>query len=288
MITSPHSNMIGLYYLPVPYIAQEVGIPSERCSDTVRTLSEARFCSYDWDSEVVWVREMARWQIGVDLDQKSNQAKGAANQYEAAPDNAYLGEFFEKYADHYHLKTRREPNAVRTVSERCSDVVETGSEYRQGKAQDQAQDQANTTVESSVLVPAPTRNGNLAPRIVRVVAHYNLRLAEHRTSAGRRKPKDRNFKSDSREWRSIRDSIKSGLDVEDLCLAIDGMFRTPHNLGHNDRNQEYLGLHLAVKSENIDRFIGNAEHPPTPPSATKRGRELQAVLQAPLDTFKDV
>lgn len=73
--------------------------------------------------------------------------------------------------------------------------------------------------------------------------------------------------SKSKEWKAIKERMDEGSTVEDLCHAIDGCHRTPHNVGQNDRNQTYLGLELIMRSsdqvtrfgENRDRFAPGSE-----------------------------
>lgn len=64
LMTSPHANMLGLYYLPILYIAHETGLGLEGASKGLKSTIEAGFCSYDEDTEMVWVHEMAAYQVG--------------------------------------------------------------------------------------------------------------------------------------------------------------------------------------------------------------------------------
>jgi hypothetical protein len=63
LMTCPHANMIGLYYLPKMYIAHETGLGMEGASKGLTRAIEAGFCSYDEASEHVFVHAMARFQI---------------------------------------------------------------------------------------------------------------------------------------------------------------------------------------------------------------------------------
>ena len=109
LLTSPHSNMIGMYHLPVAYLSADTGIPLEGASEALRSLIEAGFCAYDEASEVVWVHEMARFQVGEALKPTDKQCAGTQNAYDQVPDNIYLPEFYEKYSEAYHLTTKRFP-----------------------------------------------------------------------------------------------------------------------------------------------------------------------------------
>ncbi|MEA4763928.1 ATP-binding protein [Klebsiella pneumoniae] len=67
LMTSPHANMLGLYYLPILYIAHETGLGLEGASKGLKSTIEAGFCSYDEDTEMVWVHEMAAYQAEASL-----------------------------------------------------------------------------------------------------------------------------------------------------------------------------------------------------------------------------
>jgi hypothetical protein len=57
----------------------------------------------------------------------------------------------------------------------------------------------------------------------------------------------------------IRRRLKEGYTIADLRTAIIGIHNTPHNLGDNERRTKYLGLHVSLRHENVDRFIETGE-----------------------------
>jgi hypothetical protein len=103
LMTSPHANMIGVFLCPLVYIAHETGSPLEGASKGLQRLCEAGFCSYDDDSETVWVHEMARFQLGDDLKASDNRVKDIQKQYAALPESLMKQHFFEKYQHCFHL-----------------------------------------------------------------------------------------------------------------------------------------------------------------------------------------
>jgi hypothetical protein len=63
----------------------------------------------------------------------------------------------------------------------------------------------------------------------------------------------------SAEWKAIQRRLAEGFTVADLCDAIDGCHKTPHNLGQNDRGTKYLGLDLIVRTgSQVTRFAETA------------------------------
>jgi uncharacterized phage protein (TIGR02220 family) len=104
LITCPSSNMLGLYYLPLPTFCHEVGISKEGASKALRRVSEASFAFYDAPSEYVWVLEMARWQIGTALDPKDKRVTGIKRELEMLRKSPFFNEFLKRYREPFHLQ----------------------------------------------------------------------------------------------------------------------------------------------------------------------------------------
>lgn len=82
LVTSPHSNMIGVYHCPILYVAHETGLPIEGASKGLQRLIEGEYCTYDEASETVFVHEMAKYQIGESLSPNDKQVKGVQKQFD--------------------------------------------------------------------------------------------------------------------------------------------------------------------------------------------------------------
>lgn len=107
LLTSPHANMLGLFYCPEMFIAHETGLGIEGASKGLRSACEAGFCEYDEASEVVWVIEMASYQISDELTGNDKRIKGVQNEYDALPSNPYLKRFFDKYSGSFKMTNCR-------------------------------------------------------------------------------------------------------------------------------------------------------------------------------------
>lgn len=108
LMTSPHSNMLGLYYQPVLYLAEESGLSPEGALKGLQVCKEVGFCDYDPVAKMVWVYEMASYQIASELSPKDLRCKGIQKEYTALPNNQFLGSFFDRYAARFNLTDRRE------------------------------------------------------------------------------------------------------------------------------------------------------------------------------------
>ncbi len=94
-----------------------------------------------------------------------------------------------------------------------------------------------------------------------------------------------NAKLDDKRKSIIRKALKFGYEPDELCQAITGCSYTPHNMGDNERNQRYDGLHVILRdADQIDRFVHNYHHPPRPLSNAER--HTQANRQAMEDWLK--
>ena len=291
LITSPHANVIGLYRLPLIYLSHETGVPLERCSNAVRTLSELCFCSYDERSEVVWVHEMASWQLGKS-GPETNHAKGAAEQFAAVPQNAFTGRFYEKYAGRIPLKERRS-NTDGAPPERRRNAVGTPFEHRSNNSDSdsdsdsdkrQATSDSETTLSPSLrdgsgsqgspLVPIPGQPKQEPPaeppeRRGEEIRHIFEHYRKYHPRA-HRKPT-----SKQSEWLKIRARLDEGYTPDDLKLAIDGCHKSPFHMGENDQQRRYDSLELIVRDgSKVRQFLELAEHPPPPVMtiAEQRGR----------------
>lgn len=107
LMSSPHCNSIGLYYLPTAYVAHETALSIKEIEAALVSLTEIEFAHYDHDAEFVWVVEMARHQIGESLKESDNRVAGINHEYRELTKNVFLGPFFDRYKDAYFLSEKR-------------------------------------------------------------------------------------------------------------------------------------------------------------------------------------
>ncbi len=107
LMSSPHSNMLGLFYQPMLYMAHETGLGLEGASKGLLVCIEEGFCHYDEASEMVWVVEMAKYQIGNSLKASDNRCAGIQREYNSLQDNPFLYPFWRHYQAEFHLTNAR-------------------------------------------------------------------------------------------------------------------------------------------------------------------------------------
>lgn len=112
LLTCEHSNMIGLYRLPLLYAAEETGMKRREVLQALEQLKISDFAVYDHETEFVWVLEMARFQLGLlpseRIKEGDKRAKGAARLYKQITSNPFLGPFHGRYSEVLGLPLRRD------------------------------------------------------------------------------------------------------------------------------------------------------------------------------------
>jgi hypothetical protein len=161
LLTAPNSNMLGLFYLPLVVVAHETGLSTEGVSKGLRSCIEAQFCDYDEASEMVWVYEMASYQIGDQLAAGDKQCKGVQNAYDALPQNPFLTAFYARYRAAFHLtKARGIPPSTPP-----SDEAPPKPHRSQEQEQEQEQDQEHTDARANEPPEIVPREASQAPEV---------------------------------------------------------------------------------------------------------------------------
>lgn len=105
----------------------------------------------------------------------------------------------------------------------------------------------------------------------------------------RYRPRKRPTSLTPQDRKTILALLKQGHTVDELKMAVTGMFLTPHYLGQNDRDTEYLELRHALKS--AGPLIARAQdaeppkRPPADPAAEQVSPERRAEVAAELSAL---
>lgn len=108
LFTCPMANMIGLYYLNLATLVDEVGhIDREGALKVLRSLSEGGYATFDEATSTVFVVEMAKHQIGERLAKRDNRHKAVVKELEQYRKCPFFNAFLDRYADAYELESVR-------------------------------------------------------------------------------------------------------------------------------------------------------------------------------------
>ena len=81
LLTSPHRNMGGFYYLPFPYVCFDVGLDEKRVIKAFEELTDKDMALYDYNTQVVLIK---KWFCYNPIENE-NQAKGLNKQLAEIP-----------------------------------------------------------------------------------------------------------------------------------------------------------------------------------------------------------
>lgn len=236
LLTSPHANMLGLYYVPQTYIAHETGLGMEGAMKGLQGCIEAGFCRYDEESEMVWVVEMARFQIADQLQPKDNQVKGVQNEYSSIPENPYLAAFFDMYAKAFCMTDKRE---VESPSQAPSKAL-VSQEQEQEQEQEQKQEQEKHVDRR---VASPDRDV-----VAEVFAYWQKTMNSPKSQL------------DDKRRKAIKTALKL-YEPRQLCEAILGCTKSDFHMARGEYagKQKYIGIDLIFRdADQIDKFVALA------------------------------
>lgn len=121
LMTCPGSHMIGMYPLALPTLCHETGLTIEGASKGLKRLIEGGFAHYDSAAEVVWVPEMARFQMGETLNVGKKGPDNRIAMTERELENyrhcSFFDSFIDKYEQPFKLKVaRNKPRGLQAPS----------------------------------------------------------------------------------------------------------------------------------------------------------------------------
>lgn len=261
LVSSPHANMLGLYYLPLAYLTHETGLPPEGASKGLQRCIDVGFCEYDEQAEMVWVVEAARFQIADQLSPNDKQTKGVANELSKLPKTRLAAGFAEKYRAAFHLPDGLVDSlfGAPTMNKKPSPTEAPSKPLRsQEQEQEQEQDSKPSSDDEGSdkpvadhLTPCPHRE------IIKLYGKHLPMLPHPRVWEGQR------MKSLQSRWRWVLTAKKPNGDPQatDTASALEFFDRFFGYVSKSDfltgRTEKWQGCDLAwlVKAENFAKVI---------------------------------
>lgn len=269
--TNHHTHSLGIFYLPINYIAQDTGIKPNKINDLLITLIKFGFCRYDFNHHYIWLLNYALEQTGGPLKESDNRVVQARKYYAELPLLDFIDEFLLRHREDFHLSVlpkeshKNQCNSIKNDGAAKGDynIFEAPS-YDLASTETKTETGTKTDHNVACLRPYDVNNPihNVFEHWKQVMNHPQARLDNKRKSI-------------------IKIALDSGYTVEQLKQAVDGCAHTPHNMGDNERGQRYDGLHVILRNaDQIDRFIRNHKSPPQLHSKNnQRAKRAYASLQ---------
>lgn len=169
--TGPHANMIGLYHCPIAYVAQDTGIPFEGASEALASLSQAGYCTFDEQADVVFVHDMAPEQIGATLAPADKRTKAVLREWSAVPSEGLRRAFHRLYAEAFHLPPMPE---IGDLGQGASKVVAGpfGGPSKAPRSQDQDHDQESDQEQDSSSSEQSPDGGKATEKAAKPKKHH--------------------------------------------------------------------------------------------------------------------
>lgn len=167
LLSCPNNDMTGVFYCPLCQISAETGLPLEAPSvplpspfqgplkgirEALETLQREDFAIYDYESEYVFVKKMALFQIAPELKPTDKRVTGIKTAIESMPENfKYL--FIKEYNDCFNLGFKNIPSPevqefglqTQKKDELPSSPIEAPSKALRSQEQEQEQEQETYT-----------------------------------------------------------------------------------------------------------------------------------------------
>lgn len=282
LVTCPSASMIGIYYVPLVTIAHETGLGDARVRASLQRVTAAGFAEYDHDQELVWVPNMAAYQIGESVKPQDNKHKGIVTELSRYTAHRFAGLFMARYGSAYNLS---HVVSCRPAAKPLASPLE-GSEPAWGREREREREEneigpdgpasvpdgsldQEEPAQRSLLTTDATPTNTTAPSRQKAgkgakVTAEEQEVYEHWISCWKRDVKGSRIPNLSpKRLGKIRERLEDGYRVDDLKTAIDGAFASPYHSGIRPDGSEgprYQDLELICRSaEKTDAFIGYAE-----------------------------
>lgn len=167
LLSCPNNDMTGVFYCPLCQISAETGLPLEAPSvplpspfqgplkgirEALETLQREDFAIYDYESEYVFVKKMALFQIAPELKPTDKRVTGIKTAIESMPENfKYL--FIKEYNERFNLGFKDIPapdfkefcNQTQEENKTFESPLEAPSKALRSQEQEQEQEQETYT-----------------------------------------------------------------------------------------------------------------------------------------------
>lgn len=236
LITSPHSTAWGIFHCPALYIAHETGLSIEGASKGLRRLIEGGFCEYDEASEMVFVVQMARYQIAESLQPRDKRVP-------------WLWKEIEKLPKHWKTRFLAVHGCAFSLIDRTTEVspIEGPSEPHRSHEHEHEHEQDRKSMSTSSTDPVDS-----------IFDHWRT-VHEHPKAV-----------LDKKRRALIRSALKS-YDEQQLKDSISGYKNSPHHTGVNERNTPYDTIELMLRdAKHIDMGLKFHTNPPSKAAAAKQ------------------
>lgn len=110
LVAGPGRDPFGIFIFEPEMVAPRLGRPTKKIRESLQVLLDLGFCQWDEQTQYVWVVEMAHHQFLTPLKATDFRCATAQKWYRDLPRNPWLGPWFDRYVDDFHLQ--KGPHAI--------------------------------------------------------------------------------------------------------------------------------------------------------------------------------
>lgn len=240
LLTCPHGNMLGCFRLPNAYASDDLKWTLERVSEGFAGLVSKGYIDRCERSHWVLIRRYLKW----NQFENPNVGKAAGKLFGTITPPAglkallaaALREFTTTFPTSILSIFEAEMKAFGKLSETLSSSVPKQEPEPEPEPEPQPEPEPEPTPQSSELP---------LDQVEKIFAYWQKVMDSPRSAL------------DDKRRKLIVKTLKS-YSPTDICKAIRGCSKTPHNMGKNDSQTMYNGLGLILRdADHIDRFIRN-------------------------------
>ena len=254
LMTSPHANMIGVYHCPILYMAHETGMDMEGASKALQSLVDSGFCTFEAQTETVFVHRMAAFQVGESLKPGDNRVRGVQKDWGNIDSASVKSAFHAMYCEAFLLP----PLGVKAGFDKAPSKPLPSQEQEQEQEQEQN------------ILSSPTKVADLVPdcphqKILALWAEHCPTLTQPKRSLW---PASDGARALTARWRWVltgRDDDGNRMATNEaqglawFARFFDYVAGCPHLVGQNDRGWT-ADLAWAMKPANFAKVMqGNYE-----------------------------
>jgi len=103
LMSSPHSNMIGIYRLPMEYVKYDTGLSEAAIRDAFAILKESEFAFYDDVAQIVYIPSYAAIQVAPSLSPKDNRHPAVQREVDQVRHLEFKNLFLARYGKLFNL-----------------------------------------------------------------------------------------------------------------------------------------------------------------------------------------
>jgi len=103
LMSSPHSNMIGIYRLPLEYVKYDTGFSEKAIREAFVILEKSEFAFYDDVAQVVYIPSYAAVQVAPSLSPKDKRISAIQREVDRTHHPEFKKRFLAVYGKLFHL-----------------------------------------------------------------------------------------------------------------------------------------------------------------------------------------